>query len=346
MTFRQKPRAHAGILAAVIHIAEEAGMDAAELLRRAGINPDIRDEPNAIVHIEKIHDFFRAISKECGDAFFLWNAVLEADPADFGFYGQLAVNTRILGDAFSAIADNIRHLVSNSVVDIEEDGSHVRICYRLHDEGTRNCRQESEIVAAFAIGIVRYAHGRRWMPKKVYFEHEQPADAENYGDAFISLLEFECGGSGILVSKDDLDAEMPDRDVYLEAAVGHFVENVVGKTITYGENALLLRREIAPRLPNGTPVLQDLATEFGMSPRTMQRRLSEEGTSYSDVLEDLRKDMSERLLANRGLTITEVAYLLGYADLSSFDRAYRKWTGRTPIDDRRRLAGKQAMVTG
>ncbi|CAN0587713.1 unnamed protein product, partial [Laminaria digitata] len=160
-------------------------------------------------------------------------------------------------------------------------------------------------------------------------------------------LVFGSSGSGILISKSDLSAKMPDYDVYLDVAVGHYIENVIGRTIDYGENALLVRRKIAPCLATGAPALGEVAQECGMSSRTMQRRLSMEGTCYSEVLEELRRDMAERLLSNNSLTITEVAYLLGYADLSSFDRAYRKWNGATPADARRsRAVPRTEKVTG
>ena len=343
MRFRQKPRAHAGVLAAVIHIAEESGVNVASLLSENGIDPDIREDANAVVPINRIHGFLSAIPDKTGDEFFLWNSVLNADPAGFGYYGQLAVNARTVEDALTAIAHNIRHLVSNSSVDMKDLGRETRITYRLHDEGTDICRQESEVVVAFSIALARQALGPSWMPERIYFEHSHPINASNYGANILSRVEFDFSGSGIAITNSDLAAKMPGADIYLDAAVGHYVEQVVGKSIMHGTNALALRRELGPRLPGGAPVLEDVASEFGMSPRTMQRRLSDEGTSYSNVLEDLRKDMANRLLPNRALTITEISYLLGYGDLSSFDRAYRKWNGRAPANDRRQALARQHL---
>ena len=86
-----------------------------------------------------------------------------------------------------------------------------------------------------------------------------------------------------------------------------------------------VRRGIWANLQNGRPSLYRTATGIGMSPRTMQRRLAEHGTSFSNVLDELRKEISNELRKNRGFAASDVAFLLGYSEPSAYARAVRRW---------------------
>ena len=100
--------------------------------------------------------------------------------------------------------------------------------------------------------------------------------------------------------------------------------------------AARLRGLLSTKLASGQPDLELLAARLGFSPRTLQRRLQAQGTSFLEVVDDFRREMAASLLDNRQLAIKEVAFLLGYGDLSSFYRAFRRWHGTSP--QRYRLA--------
>lgn len=98
---------------------------------------------------------------------------------------------------------------------------------------------------------------------------------------------------------------------------------------------LELRRVLADQLVRGLPSLASTATALATSARTLQRRLSNEGTTFAEVLEDVRRDLAKAYLHNPQYTAAEVAFLLGYSETSSFFRAFRRWTGTTPEAYRR-----------
>ena len=93
---------------------------------------------------------------------------------------------------------------------------------------------------------------------------------------------------------------------------------------------LKLRRTLWSALPGGRPNLWRTAADMGISPRTLQRRLGEEHSSFSIVLDELRRDLSDELLSDRQLSVAQVAFLLGYSEPSAFRRAYRRWRGDSP----------------
>jgi AraC-like DNA-binding protein len=87
---------------------------------------------------------------------------------------------------------------------------------------------------------------------------------------------------------------------------------------------------IAPLLPHGKARAAEIARLLGMSPRTLARRLAAEGLTFAGVLNELRVDLSRRYLQDEDLTISEVAWLLGYREVSAFTHAFKRWTGKTP----------------
>jgi AraC-like DNA-binding protein len=91
-----------------------------------------------------------------------------------------------------------------------------------------------------------------------------------------------------------------------------------------------------PLLPHGRAQAAEIAVRLGVSQRTLARRLSAEGVTYSEVLEGLRADLAQRYLADDTLTISQIAWLLGYQEVSAFTHAFKRWTGMTPREARAR----------
>jgi AraC-like DNA-binding protein len=99
-----------------------------------------------------------------------------------------------------------------------------------------------------------------------------------------------------------------------------------------------VRRAMADALSHGDPNVRAIGRRLGLSPRTLQRRLGESQASFQGLLAEVRRDLAEQYLRRPDLSIGEVGFLLGYADLSSFHRAFRRWSGNTPRERRRTLA--------
>jgi AraC-like DNA-binding protein len=97
-----------------------------------------------------------------------------------------------------------------------------------------------------------------------------------------------------------------------------------------------LRDEISRRICDGQPTIFSLAKRLGLGVRTLQRRLDERGLVFKTLVEEIRRDLALRYLGDEGPSLTEVAFLLGYSEVSAFNRAFRRWTGGTPLSHRKR----------
>jgi AraC-like DNA-binding protein len=102
---------------------------------------------------------------------------------------------------------------------------------------------------------------------------------------------------------------------------------------------------IAALLPRGQTRIESVAQKLGVSPRTLRRKLAAEGVTFAGILEDLRFELAKHHLAERDLSITRIACLLGYTEVSAFSHAFRRWTGRTPRADRSRRQRRATPVS-
>ena len=126
------------------------------------------------------------------------------------------------------------------------------------------------------------------------------------------------------------------RDERMRESLEAHAERLLRETESEGGRlGARVRDVVARQLRGGDPSVQATAKALGLTPRTLQRRLNDEGVSYQVVVDQLRAELAARYLETEGLSVTEVAFLLGYSEASAFARAYKRWTGKSPTEARR-----------
>jgi AraC-like DNA-binding protein len=124
-------------------------------------------------------------------------------------------------------------------------------------------------------------------------------------------------------------------DPYLSKfLITHFEEVLSDRPKTRGSFQSSVENIIVPILPHGTVRVSEIASRLGMSQRSLARRLSLEGQTFSDVLEGIRSNLAERYLTEEDLSISQIAWLLGYKEVSALTHAFKRWTGTTPREAR------------
>jgi AraC-like DNA-binding protein len=168
----------------------------------------------------------------------------------------------------------------------------------------------------------------RFAPLRVALERPRPALVEPFERFFRAPLSFAAPSNALELDAADLDARLPAGNT----EVARRIDDVLARYLArVDERDALgrLRAAILDRLPDGAPAQSAMARVLGMSARTLQRRLNAAGVSYQSLLDDARRELAAVYL-NEGWSVTETAFTLGFADCSSFSRAYRRWTGTAP----------------
>src|SRR5699024_458646 len=185
------------------------------------------------------------------------------------------------------------------------------------------------ITLAFLLELGRRGTGHPLQAKSVAFSTPM-GDVWKLEDYFGCPVQCHLNCNRLTLYRKDLDRTFLSYNKelldILTPALNQSLEEQKRKRTITGTVKWILDR----RLAAGTPGIQSVASEMGMSARTLQRRLTDEGTSFNHLLNVIRHDNARRYLADSKIDVNEVAFLIGYADQNSFYRAFRMWEGETP----------------
>jgi AraC-like DNA-binding protein len=163
------------------------------------------------------------------------------------------------------------------------------------------------------------------------FMHEQPEDLSEYRTTFeAATLTFGAPCYGFRFTASLADAPLSSCDALLHARHCEYLEVQHASLRETQSTATQVRRLLAAELRHGRPTAADVARRLSMSRRTMVRRLEGEGTSFTELLDDLRYQLALRFVAAPKLTLNEISDLLGFAQVQGFHRAFKRWNGKTP----------------
>ena len=197
-------------------------------------------------------------------------------------------------------------------------------------------RQRIEFIFITVIGFCRWITGRDVHPLAIELAYPAPADAAPYRAAFGCPIAFDAARNSLLFAYADLTTSLPTSNPTLaethERFAGEYLRHFDQALVSYRAREVIIRR-----LPDGEPRRDQVAVELCMSERTLQRRLEEEATSFVQLLDDTRRELAEQYLGRLHLSLDQAAYMLGFADQSSFFRACKRWFDVSPGQYRNQL---------
>lgn len=201
----------------------------------------------------------------------------------------------------------------------------------------RDLAAESAIAKiAFA---ARHASGADVRPYRIELAHDAPDDRAAFEKALGAAISFNSPRYALHWDDAALKQPMLRADPELASFFERHAEELLSKSGAAGSSAGAVRRAVAEILPSGDLAEAMVARRLGWSDRTLRRRLREDGASFRDVVDDVRRSMAMSYLLRDDTNIRDVAFLVGFADVSNFYRAFRRWTGGTPAEWRRSRAG-------
>jgi AraC-like DNA-binding protein len=174
-------------------------------------------------------------------------------------------------------------------------------------------------------------------PTRVKFVHRRDRLCAEFIEFFGSELEFGAAVDQAIFEPSIGDVPIASADPFLNKLLIAYCEDALARRPDHRPSfRSSVENAMVPLLPHGKARSIEIARRLGLSQRTFARRLSFEGLTFFGVLEGLRRDLAERYLADKDLSISEIAWLLGYQEVSAFSHAFRRWTGQTPRQIRAR----------
>ena len=198
------------------------------------------------------------------------------------------------------------------------------------DRSNLGLRLSNEATIASIAAISQEVSTATFQALTIYFKHGAPGSTAAHEHHFGCPVHFGTDMDALLISHETMQArnQVGDPDI-----VKFFDTHLEEELSKYEDDAALDRRvriQISQSLSQGIPTVSDIASHFGMSGRTLQRRLSDRGYSFQRLVDQARRELAERLLKETSYPLAEVAFLTGFSEQSAFNRAFKRWAGQTP----------------
>jgi AraC-like DNA-binding protein len=335
-----------------VSTAQAMGVTAAAIAADRGWPADAlgatRDSLSATDYIAMLD----SASRLTGDPVFGLHAGLHARLSTYPFYGLVVCACTTLREAFAQTRryEGLAHDLGRSRLE-EHEG--VATYYWdspwLATATPAEARHLCDSVLAGILTFVSWLAHERLPVLEIGLPYPPPPDAVRA--AHVQVFETTVV-YGTPAAYGRFDARLLDRPVpnadgsMLRVLQRHADELLAARLRETAEPRIVadVRREVAAQLANDRARLDHVAATLGLNPRTLQRKLSEAGTNFQAVYDAARQALAEELLRDTRLNLTDVAYMLGYREQSSFNRACREWFGNTPARTRERLRGVPGMV--
>lgn len=183
---------------------------------------------------------------------------------------------------------------------------------------------------AFSIKEYQSITQNRFTPKEIWVSSSPPKNVKEVERVLNCPVKFDQHEIAILFHKPHVEERVFTSDYSLLKVLVNHAQEKSAQLNSASKFYELVKRSIIHLVKPEFPTVEQIAAHLNMSVRTFQRRLKEEGHSYKELTDELRKEFAISYLSKRDLTISEIAYLLGYADSSTFIRSFKRWTGSTP----------------
>jgi AraC-like DNA-binding protein len=315
------------------------GLDARTLLAAAGIDAEVLDDPGARVPSEKISRLWELAAERSGNPAIGLAQHRMPRPQSFDVVGYTMMSCADLLGAFERLIRYLLILSDALTMTLRAEEGTYRVTFELFGAGRPVPRQRVEYILVSVLGFCRWIGGREFHPLAVELPYPTPADAAPYREAFGCKVAFEAPGGSLLFAAADLTVPLPTSNPVLSELHERFAGDYL-RRFDHSQTSYRAREAIVRRLPDGEPRRDQIAGELAMSERTLQRRLEAEQTSFGELLDGTRRELAEQYLGRLHLSLAQAAYLLGFADQSSFFRACRRWFEASPGQYRSQLLGQ------
>ena len=323
----------------IINAASAAGVGPEKLCGEAGVDlRTLEDVDNLISFADFMRLYQCGVSLTGDDAFGLH--VGERDsPKLYGILGYVTINSRNVGEALNRLVrfQQIRSNAYKFSVEVSGASVHLSYFYLTNEFSRQQRRHEAEETLCSIMQFARTITGIEWSPREVHFEHERPANVSEHERIFRAPVRFRKAVTKLIFDSSVLNMPIVTADLTLGSLLERQAEELLAKSASEEKTFTSRVRElIRKNLSGGKIRMEAFGRELGVSSRTLQRQLSEEGTSFQKLLEETQCEVSKIYLEQPEIAICEISYLLGFSQASAFHRAFRRWTGLTPKEFRLR----------
>ncbi|KGB56686.1 Helix-turn-helix-domain containing protein, AraC type [Sphingopyxis sp. LC81] len=300
------------------------GADPRPLLRECGLSPELFANPEQLISARATMRLLERSAEVTGCETLGLRMAGERALANLGVASLLIAHQPTLRLALQAITEFRNQINSTLVLHVEPFGEEVVLREDFALSSPEPHRQSSDLALGVLVRLCASVLGDNWSPLSVCFSRGKPRASEMqvYRRLFHCDVTFDCEFNGLVIAAADLDRPAARADSALAGHARELISSVMNPAMRTA--AQEVEQLIMLLLPSGRATVQYCAESMGTTVRTLQRMLDADGTSFSDLLNRARMQLSAQYLANPRTRITDVAEMLGYGSIG----AYTRWHGQ------------------
>ncbi|WP_339833395.1 AraC family transcriptional regulator [Paenibacillus sp. FSL R7-0272] len=328
------------ILKTLVH----KGFDTESFFKDIDVDPSILENPDARIPVTELERIMRRAADYANDPYFGLNQGGRLDFADLSLPGYVMMHSKTIGDALSAYQRYNDILYSGFQLEWKVYGPDVIIQLSVQNEEIPMSRHCVEDMTVSVLHLINKLANHRAVVREVQFSHEAPVGAGDlsvYVNSLGVTPEFGATQTLLRLSKEVLTLPVLYSDARMLKVFESMAEETRADLYASQPFSSKVSRWITESLPSFFPTLQHTAAHLGVSIRTLQSRLREEGTTFNEISVQVRKEMALRYLQRGNYAVVDIAYALHFSEQSAFQNAFKKWTGQTPGQYRANLGTRQ-----
>jgi AraC-like DNA-binding protein len=350
MRFHSMPSATGGIARLVATRLRAAGTPLAPLLSRAGLTAEQIDDPNARLPVQSQIKLLELAAEALQDDLLGFHLAQDYELREIGLFYYVLASSENLADALHR-AERYSGIVNEGFSLRARIGKETAIALSYVDIDRRSDRHQIEFWLISLVRLCRQLTNRRLVPGRVKVMHRRNKTPPEFRSYLGCEIEFEASADEAVFPAAVKLMPLVSADPYLNQLLLKYCEEALAHRPANGATLRSnVENVITTLLPHGKAGAGEVARQLGMSHRTLARRLAAEGLTFSEIQTELKTDLAKRYLRDGDLPISQIAWLLGYREVSAFTHAFKRWTGTAPRQSRAQgefvAAGKRARTAG
>ncbi|KZX62180.1 AraC family transcriptional regulator [Alcanivorax sp. HI0033] len=318
--------------------AARSGASIPDLLDQCDIPRQLLDDPNGSIERDTFIKMMLLIMQQTQDEFLGFGQGRKSKPGTFSMMAHAVINCPTLG---AAVERGIRFydLFELSMYSrITREGDIARLVVRA--DPRLDFREVIIETSLFVwLRFMSWLVGKAIEPKLVKLDYTDVRNDEEHRFLFDCPIEYSADESSVTFRADFLDLPLVQNELSLSKFLKDSLTQLFNGNIHNVGLPAQIRAIISNEYGNSFPDFTEICGKLNMTPQTLRRRLKEANTSYQEIKDSIRKDASVYYLSKPDLSIDEIALLMGFSEASSFHRAFKKWTGKTPSSFRKEHFG-------
>lgn len=322
----------------------------ASVLGAVGLSDANLADLDRFLDVESIAALFERAAAEVADDAFGLHVGGAFDVRGLGVLSYVVLHAPTVDDALRNLERHARAHMQGPRVALEVHAETAQLTYASNAATVATRRHHVEAALAIGTQLMRRLLGPAWRPRRVLFEHGAPGCTREHARFFVAPVHFAQSRNALVFDSRELRAPVSGADARLLAIVERHLREIGDPAPVNDPWLETVREAITQALGGGAPTIHSIAKQSRVSVRSLQRRLSVRGIVFRELVAGVRRDIACRHLHAGTTKLTQLAFLLGYSDLSAFQRAFRQWTGQSPSQYLRRhcdrLRGRSSQDSG